>query len=261
MLRSLARVAVFVAGALALAPAATAQIATYSWMPPAKVQEAMEKENAPAIFYFEIPNDAASTSIGWNFNQPPVVDALTKLRFAACRIAVTDQKSTRPWGAYQKIADEFGVTPTTTLVIASYDRKVLALITSMVKRDEFIGFLKQKAGENAARLKAAEEMNTELTQVEKWIEDKKIVDANRRMTVLQKKEKQVPAKSFERFKEVDGKLETACKARLTEGKALLDGGKASDSKPIFEEVVNGGSRFECAKEAKECLKKAKAAKS
>ena len=37
---------------------------------------------------------------------------LGKYGFACCKIAITDQKSTRPWGAYQKLADEFGVSTT-----------------------------------------------------------------------------------------------------------------------------------------------------
>jgi hypothetical protein len=253
MLRSLALGLALVAGAL-FAPAAQAQSA-FTFSPPAKVQDAMEKDHVPALFFFTL-EDTLAKNMSWVMEQTIVTDVLNKYHYVACKIAVTDPKSTRPWGAYQKLADEFGVTPTTTLVVLAYDRKVMALIPSTLRRDEFAVFLSKKAVENNDRLKQSEQANTDLTQIEKWIEDKKLADASRRLVVILKKEKILGVKTFERAKEIDGKLEAAGKEKLGEAKTLLDGGKAAEAKPLLEDVAVLSPK-ECGKEAKELLKKAK----
>jgi hypothetical protein len=254
MLRSLALAfaAALAAGGL-FAPAARAQ----AFMPPAKVQEAMEKDRSPAVFMFTM-EDAVGKNMDWVMQQQIVLDVLEKYHYAACKIAVTDAKSIKPWGGFQKLADEFGITPTTTLVIVSYDRKVLQYFPSSISRDAFAVALSKKAIENNDRIKKSEETNTDLTQIEKWIEEKKLSEAGRRLAPLLKRDRQklVDEKTKERETELDGKLEAAGKAKLEEAKALLDGGKGADAKPLLEDVATLAPK-ECGKEAKELLKKAK----
>ncbi|HVY61262.1 MAG TPA: hypothetical protein VHF22_06380 [Planctomycetota bacterium] len=264
MLRRIALCATILAGAaLAPAPAQAQIMGNYAFKPPAKVQEEMEKDRVPALFFFTMEYDAPAQSISWNFTQPQIIDMLNRYNFAACKIAIADQKSTRPWGSYQKLADEFGVTPATTLVVVSYDRKVLGLLSQVLKRDEFIVYLRQRGQENKARIEASDQANNDCTQIEEWLEHKppKLADANRRLISVLKKEKAIAAKVFERAKEIDGKLEAACNERMSEAKALLEGGKPAEAKPILDDVVNGATRFaDCLKEAKELHKKAASAK-
>lgn len=251
--------AAFGLAATALAPAANAQIMTqYSWMPPAKVQEAMERDRVCGIFVFEIPGEPASTSMRFNFSQPQVVDVLKKNKFVACKIAISDQRSSRPWGTYQKLADEFGVSTTTTMVFAAFDRQVMALISQVIKRDEFLVFLGQKAAEHRDRVKLNDDVATDLSQIEKWMESKTYGDAVRRIKIVADKEKggRLTKKLVDKLKELDEKLEAVGKEKLEEGKRLVGVGKVDEAKPILEEVATSFARYDCAKEAREVLKKA-----
>ncbi len=242
--------------AAALAPAANAQImGTFSWMPPRKVEEAMQKDRVAGIYYFSVTYEVTSKSMDWNFTQPQVIDVLKKNKFACCKIT-SDYQGSKPWGSYQKLADEFGVGGTTTLVICSYDRQVLALVSQVIKRDEFLVELGHWAQANRNRVKASDDAANELSQAEKWIDEKKYGDAARRVKLVLDREGKISQKVTDRAKDLDGKLETIGKERLAEGKRLLDAGKPDEAKPVLEEVEKDFARFECGKEAKELLKKA-----
>jgi hypothetical protein len=246
--------------AAALAPEARAQtMGNFSWMPPAKVEEAMKKELRPGIYVFTVPGEAAAMSMDFQFTQPAVIEALGKYGFACCKIAITDQKSTRPWGAYQKLADEFGVSSTSALVLVAHDRKVMGLLSQVLKRDEFVVYLNKQGADHKKRIKISEDANTDLNQVEKWIEEKRWADAVRRMKTVFDKEKKLVASVVERMKELDKQLEEGGRARLAEGKAALDAGNKEEGKKILDEVTKAFAPrgYECAKEAAELLKGAK----
>ncbi len=245
--------------AAVLAPEARAQIMTqYSWMPPNKVQETMEKDRVIGIFVFEIPGEPASTSIRFNFSQPQVVEVLKKHKYAACKIAVSDSKSSRPWGTYQKLADEFGVSTTTTMVFCAWDRSVMSILSQVIKRDEFLVFLGRTAAQHRERVKINDEAADDLAQVEKWIESKAYSDAVGRIKQVADKDARgvITKKLSDKLKDLDAKLETAGKEKLEEGRRLLDAGKVEEAEPILRDVMNGFRRYECAKEAKDLLKKA-----
>ena len=97
-----------------------------------------------------------------------------------CKISVVDSKSSRPWGTYQKLADEFGVGLTTTVVAVSYDRYVMALLSNALKRDDFMVMIKNWKSKNDKRIKEAEACETDCQQVEKWLGEKKYADATSR---------------------------------------------------------------------------------
>jgi len=242
------------------APTAQAQnMGTFSWMPAKKVEEAMEKELRPAIYVFMVPGEPAAGSLEFQFTQPVVIDALGKYNFACCKVTISDQKSTRPWGTYQKIADEFGVSNSTTLVFVAHDRKVMYMLAQVVKRDDFVILLNKQGKDHKARIEVSEQASTDLDQVEKWIGEVKFADAARRLKSVMDKEKKLVARVITRMKELDAKLDAAGKARFDEAKALLDADKKSEAKPMLEELSKafGASKYAWVKEIAEALKKAK----
>lgn len=246
-----------------LAPRASAQaLGNFTLMAPKKVEEAMEKELRPGIFFFHCPGDTPGISISYQLEQEIVQDAFLKYNYAVCKISITDQKSTRPWGSYQKLADEFGVTTSSTLVVVAYDRKVMAMIAQPVERSDFVVFLAKHGKAHKARIEVSEAANADLNQVEKWLEEKKLADAVRRLKTVQDKEKKLVASVIARMKDLDAKVEAAGKARLDEGKALLDAGKRDEAKPILDEVVKAftGSKVSWLKEAQDAQKKAASSK-
>jgi hypothetical protein len=259
MRRSIGPVLFSLAAALVLsgARAATAQeMGILNWTTPSKVQDAMEKDRVAGVFYFAIPSQIQEVSISAAFTNPTLIEIVKKNKLQCCKIPVSDDKSPRPWGSFQKLADEFGVGVATTLVVVSFDRMVLGSVSQVVRRDDLMAYLKKMAVANAARVKATDEANADLSQIEKWIDEKKFGDATRRTKMVLDKGDKVSKKAQDRAKEVDGKLETIGKERLEEGKGLLDAGKIEEAKAILVDVEKSFARFESGKEAKELVKKA-----
>lgn len=245
-------------GLAAAAPASAQSLGTFSWRPPRKVEELMEKERVPGIFFFSIPYEVATDSITWNFAQPQVMRALKDGDFACCKLVITDMKSSRPWGSWQKLADEFGVGLATTIVVVSFDREVMAMISQVIKRDEFIVFLKRTTAAHKKRVKDTDDASTDLDQVEKWVGEQSWGDAIRRLKNVLEKEGRVAKKVQERAKALDEKVAKIGNERLAEAKKLIDAGKGEEAKPILEDLAGAFSKYEdIAKEAKELLKKVK----
>jgi hypothetical protein len=253
---ALALLGVAVLAAAAPRDARAQTMGTFSWMPPAKVQEAMEKQQRPGILFFDAGDlFAIAGSINFQFTQPQVITVLKKHNFAACKITAVGQGS-RIWGSYQKLADEFGVGSGSALVFLAWDRHPMAVLAQVVKRDEFLVFLGKIAAQHRERLKLTEDSSDDLVQAEKWIEEKKFSDAIRRVEMIVKREGKISPKVIDKAHEVEAKLQTIGNDRLAEGKRLLEAGKADEARPILEEVANAFQKYDCGKEAKDLLKKA-----
>ena len=247
------KVMALVVSSLAVCAVAGAQsLGIFSWQPVAKVQEAMEKERKPAIFYFE-GSDLAKESLTWNFAQPQVQEVAAK--FACAKLTLIDQKSPRPWGQFQKLADKYGVGIQTALIVVAYDGTVLASISQVVKRDEFVVLLGKMVAANRERIGKNDEAGRDLDQVEKWLGEGKYQDALRRLKMVLDRASKLDPRIGERAKAVEEKVKAIAAEKLAAAKRLLDDGKNEEARKALKSIAEYFARLDEGKEAKELLKK------
>lgn len=252
------KVFALVLAALAVPSVVHAQsIGIFSWQPVTKVQEAMEKERKPAIFFFEGP-DIAKESITWNFTQPQVQEVAAK--FACAKVTLIDQKSSRPWGQFQKLADKYGVGVQTALVVVAYDGTVLASISQVVKRDELVVLLGKLVAANRERIGRNDEAARDLDQVEKWLGEGKYQDALRRLKMVSDKASKLDPKIGERVNSIEDKVKAIAAEKLAAAKRLVDEGRNVEARKALKSIADDFARLEEGKEAKELLKKVPAGK-
>src|SRR5204863_8772148 len=96
----------------------------------------------------------------------------------------------------------------------------------------------------------------DLNQVEKWMEEKKWVDATRRTKAVQDKKDKIDPKVQERAKEIEDKLKKTCAELIEQAKPLAeDPAKKAEAKKALDEIIAAFGKYEECKEAKELLKK------
>src|SRR5207244_1145446 len=151
--------------------------------------------------------------------------AVNKFKFACCKITSSGGGggggrggggrggggrggggSDSTWGSYDGLASELGVQASSALVYVSFDRKVLTRKHGAASHEEFLGLLAKMAAENNGRWKKTDEANHDLAQVEKWIEQKKVGDASRRLNIVLDKSGQVAKSVGEKAKELVEKV-------------------------------------------------------
>lgn len=256
---AIARVArIAAASALVLAAAANGASAqglkVFSWQPLSKVYERMERDHVPAIIFFESYHGVEKDSFNWNFSQPQIQQIARE--FACCKIQGQMGSSRMMYGSNQKLAEKYGVGTTSTLVFLAYDGEVLGTVSSVVKRDELQLFLKGIMSKNEARKKANETSSRDLDQVEKWIEEGRLVDAVRRRKMVAEREGKIDPKIIARANEIDEKLKKICLEKVEEAKKLADDpARREEAKATLKEITVAFGSYEEAKAARDLLKK------
>ncbi len=226
----------------------------FSWQPVQMVQERMEKEKIPGLFFFQAYDNLAD-AYNWQFGQRQLQSQAKY--FACAKVQGQLGGSSKMWGQYQKLADKWGVGTTSTIVIVAYDGLVLGTISQPVKRDELAVFLKRMASVNAERAKDSEASERDLEQAQKWIDEGKIADAIRRVRMVIERGQKIDPKVVARAEEMEGKLRKLGAEKLEAAKRLAEQpDKKAEAKAALEAIVGDFAKFdEIKNEARDLLKK------
>jgi hypothetical protein len=225
----------------------------FSWQPVQKVQERMEKERVPGLFFFEA-YDTLKDAYNWQFGQTQLQSQAKA--FACTKIQGQLGGSSKMWGAQQKLADKWGVGTTSTIVLVAFDGYVLGTISQPVKRDELALYLKKMAAVNQERVKITEDSIRDLEQAEKWIGEEKFADAIRRTRMVIERGDRIDPKVIAKAQEVEKKLKSIFAEKFEAAKMLADDpAKKTEAKAALQSLVSQFAKLEEAKEAKELLKK------